>query len=288
LFRHNNNWIFTSLFDMYKLIEMFEPHIDENALQEKIVTLFNYRLFPELLKVGSENSIANEIFIKKLIALQTAIYHLDAHLEANWVTDETKLNGHWNNIIDKLQVFNIYKQDTVSYLNHIRKYEKHELELRAYKTPLRLDMEYFYFYKSCDVKLLRRLIYESYRLTPNCGKLSDWRYYDLVTEVNDDVEDLFEDLDFINGNRFLISLLYHGKKDTFDVFTKFLDIILDEAQEKYHTSKGGFRTEILDHTLIRVNETKILLEMQLDKITFEELKRSKLEMYMGFKKSYVQ
>ena len=59
--------------------------------------------------------------------------------------------------------------------------------------PTRLEMEYFYFYKSCDVKLLRRLIYET-RLkgSKSFGSLSDWRYFDLVTEVNDDVADILK------------------------------------------------------------------------------------------------
>jgi hypothetical protein len=266
---------------------MFETHIDEKSLHEKIISLFDYRLFPQLLQYGGKSDDENKEFYQNLIDLQTAIYHLDAHLEAHWDTDNTKLAWHWDNIKSKLNVFNIDNELSIAYLNHIKKYEKHELELRAGKTPLRLDMEYFYFYKSCDVKLLRRLIYESLRLSPQCGKLSDWRYYDLVTEVNDDVEDLFEDLDFINGNRFLISLLFDGKKETAKVFLAFLNTIKSNAKEKYALGAGSFRSEILEQTLLRAKETEQLLHAQLEKVSIDDLQRAKLLPYLKVKMTKV-
>jgi len=176
---------------------MIEPHINEAELRKKIVELFDYRLFPQLLEASHVDEALQSVFIEHLIQLQTNIYFLDAHLEANWQTNPQILNLHWDNIKNSLDSFHIPTDQYTAYLNHIKKYEKHELELRQGKSPLRFDMEYFYFYKSCDVKLLRRLIYERFQLTPVCGMLSDWRFYDLVTEVNDDIEDLFEDLDFI-------------------------------------------------------------------------------------------
>jgi hypothetical protein len=287
LFKHNIFKNFTFLLKVKLRTIMLEKHIDENELRRKILSLFEYRLFPELLDKSDISQTEKSEFYQKLIDLQTAIYHLDAHLEANWDVDQRKLDWHWNNIINNVNLFEIDNESVLAYLSHIRKYEKHELELRSGKTPLRLDMEYFYFYKSCDVKLLRRLIYETYKLSPDSGYLADWRYYDLVTEVNDDVEDLFEDLDFINGNRFLISLLVNGKKETFDVFTKFLDVILSKAQEKFHSSIGHFRSEIFEHTCIRIEETRILLKSQLDKVNHLELNQAKLLQYMKINSIYV-
>lgn len=260
---------------------MLEQHINANELQQKILLLFEYRLFPELMAKSDHNNEAKDHFYQDLVALQTSIYHLDAHLEANWQTDIDKLNWHWQNIKNNLYLFNIDNEQTSSYLGHIKKYEKHELELRERKTPLRLDMEYFYFYKSCDVKLLRRLIYETFKLSPSCGNLSDWRYYDLVTEVNDDVEDLFEDLEYINGNRFLISLLSLGKKETSAIFTQFLNTIISKANEKYKINKGSFKSEIFDHTRKRVEETALLIHQQLDTVTTADLERSLLKQHLG-------
>lgn len=259
---------------------MLEQHIQEDVLRQKITLLFEYRLFPTLVAKGNESNIQNEIFWEKLIDLQTAIYHLDAHLEVNWETNPKLLKWHWDNIKKYLTAFDVDKEYADNYLNHIKKYEKHEQELRVGKMPLRLDMEYFYFYKSCDVKLLRRLIYEHYRLSPECGKLADWRYYDLVTEVNDDVEDLFEDLEFINGNRFLISLLYYGKKVTEKVFIDFLDLVIEKAKIKFDTGVGAFRKEIYDQTMMSAIETKKLVRTQLDKLESGALQSSKLMQYL--------
>ena len=154
------------------------------------------------------------------------------------------------------------------------------MDLRKGKTPLRLDMEYFYFYKSCDVKLLRRLIYEKYKLSPEYGQLADWRYYDLVTEVNDDVEDLYEDLDFINGNRFLISILHNGKQKTKVIFDQFLQIIEDKSIEKYQNTQGKMKEEIYTQTRHQISETRNLLDLRLESVPLESLHRSELSKYM--------
>ena len=255
---------------------MIEPHINEAELRKKIVELFDYRLFPQLLEAGHVDDAEQSSFLENLIQLQTQIYYLDAHLEANWETDLQKLNFHWDRIKSSLALFNVSVDQYHSYLNHIKKYEKHELELRFGKSPLRFEMEYFYFYKSCDVKLLRRLMYEKFQLTPACGRLSDWRYYDLVTEVNDDIEDLFEDLDFINGNRFLISLLYYSKIKSKQIFSDFLDEIGAKAKDKHNSSTGLYRNVIYDVTLKRISETKVLLDQRIDEINEEQWSASRL------------
>ena len=73
---------------------MIEPHINEKELQKKIIALFDYRLFPQLMESSPVNQNIKNIFLKDLIRLQTNIYHLDAHLEANWEVNEKILNLH--------------------------------------------------------------------------------------------------------------------------------------------------------------------------------------------------
>lgn len=258
-----------------------EPHIDPYALKQKITSLFEYRLFDALLNKVEESDKDKSIFWDQLIDLQTAIYHLDAHLEAHWQTNDDVLAQHWKQIEYFLHKIDAKAQDQ-TYLNHIKKYEKHELELRYGKLPTRLSMEYFYFYKSCDVKLLRRLIYEKYGLQHSFGSLADWRYYDLVTEVNDDVEDVFEDLSFINGNRFLISLLYIQKQKVEKMFITFLEEIRKKAGEKVSSNRVDFQQIIYTKTCERIEETKEMMASQLDKIRIEDLKHSKLFQYCNF------
>lgn len=260
---------------------MIEDHISIEALEQKIVQLFEYRLFPELIKMGDPSGNEYHKIWQDLLALQTSIYFLDAHLEANWNTDTEVLEWHWNNINQHLAVFGIHGHDSKKYLNHIKKYEKHELELRKGKMPMRLDMEYFYFYKSCDVKLLRRLIYERYHLSVLCGSLAEWRYYDLITEVNDDVDDLIEDLDFYNGNRFLLTIMAHGKKVARNEFVEFIGLIKSKAEFKVKAAQGKYRDYIFDKTMQRIDETILLMDerlQQMDECAIRESKMGKVSL----------
>jgi hypothetical protein len=259
---------------------MIEQHIDEGILHTKIVTLFEYRLFPALLKLDTSLGPNEQtIFVNQLIELQKAIYYLDGHLEAHWGTDTEILDWHWQQIQSRLTSIGIEESQHGAYLNHIKKYERHELSLRQNKDLLQFNLEYFYFYKSCDVKLLRRLIFEKCNLK-NGGSLSDWRYYDLITEVNDDVEDIFEDLHFINGNRVLMQLMRDGKSKTKNIIDTFMDLIAAKAINQ--CSKGrnhAFKNEIMEVTLQRVAETKALLDYQLKLITTAQINSSKLMVY---------
>jgi hypothetical protein len=255
---------------------MIESHIDTGQLRKKIEELMNYRLFPSLMAESNVSDDIKSSFYEHLIQLQTAIYYLDGHLEANWNIDPKIMNIHWDNICRQMLLFGINASKNETYLSHIKKYEKHELELRSGKSPLRFDMEYFYFYKSCDVKLLRRLIYEKLDLPEACGRLADWRYYDLITEVNDDIEDLEEDINFINGNSFLISLLCQGRKHTMQKFVVFMDDIALKANQKFKVSQGKFSTIIFDQTMQRIAETKHLMYDVLGRVSDEKISTSKL------------
>ena len=258
------------------MIKMVEQHIDEMDLRKKIETLMEYRMFPILFDHSDLSVDEKSIFYQRLIDLQYAIYLLDAHLEANWEVDYLILQNHWSNIINKLKSFGINEENASSYLTHIKKYERHELELRSGKSPLRFDMEYFYFYKSCDVKLLRRLIYEKMNLTKTCGALADWRYYDLITEVNDDVEDLMEDLQFINGNRFLISLLKLGKEKTLKEFTNFLNQIFLKSELKLDQTHYKLKNVVFERTNQQVIETLKLMIQTIENLDEKLLGESKL------------
>ena len=86
---------------------MIEQHINEADLRNKILSLFEYRLFPQLMLKSTESDVHISQFTEDLVQLQAAIYYLDAHLEAHWQTDEEILSWHWQNIIKHLNVFGI-------------------------------------------------------------------------------------------------------------------------------------------------------------------------------------
>jgi len=129
---------------------------------------------------------------------QVSIYWLDDYLENNWEIKKSELSKFWKAIHKDMTDCGIPKSKLAEYSKHIMKYQSHELNLREAKMPTDGSIEYYYYYKSCDVRLMRQIIYDLSEDLDSKSTLADWRYFDLVTEVNDDVEDMFEDLETIN------------------------------------------------------------------------------------------
>lgn len=247
----------------------------EVSLDQKIEELFSYRRFEELYELSGASQDQLGLLHSNLKKLQTSIYLLDAHLEDNWKLDELVLAQRWSEIYKNLEAFAIDSQAAPAYCGHIRRYEKHEKQLRSHILPSKYSMEYFYFYKSCDVKLMRRLIFEQLPQLKKLFSLPEWRWFDLITEVNDDVADLFEDIDYINGNSFLIGLVVKGKKETEKTFLDFINYI-----ENKNTESDRFKSEwsqkIFEMTKENIFLTKQLLKDNLDTFTIEDLNKSAL------------
>lgn len=233
-------------------------------LREKIIALFEYRQLPELITFGGAKF--DEGFYEKLINLQYHIYKLDHELESNWMVDSSIIKDRWNKIYDSLTDLDVPLAMHDKFCRHIYKYQKHELDIRKGKLPTRLSMEYFYFYKSCDVKLLRKIIYLNNPGLSKKVKESEWRLFDLVTEINDDIADLQEDSITINGNRFLISLKQFGIEKTRSIFSDFLKEI--DLRNSSHTISIG-SINLTQWTKKQVEETLKILNSQTN--TFKSL-----------------
>lgn len=233
------------------------------ALDKKIDELFEYRRLPYLIETGGANKKEAKTLYAKLKSLQRAIYFLDDYLESNWKCTKSGLSKHWKVIDSCLNLeFGLPKTKLADYTKHIKTYQKHELQLREYKLPTRLDMEYFYFYKSCDVKLIRRLICDQLPKLNALYPASDWRVFDLITEINDDVEDIFEDMLTINGNRVLISLEDNSISITKRSFSSYIQKLSD-ANTLRLQKKGKAYQEVYDLSKKMIRETKSLLNKNL-------------------------
>lgn len=220
-------------------VQMNTTSAERPALLSKISALMDYRLLPLLLETVEPCRSVREDLLQGLTALQVAIYDLDHYLETTWVLDADQLDHWWSYIytaLDRLDVPAALHRD---YVRHILKYQKHEVQLRDGLLPTRFDMQYFYFYKSCDVKLLRRIIYSRYPRLSTMYSLADWRAFDLVTEVDDDVEDVYEDQTTINGNRFLITIWESGFDVAKQQFLGFLEEIEGMVEERFGASKSA-------------------------------------------------
>ena len=239
------------------------------ALRQKILELFHYRALPYLINSVEHDSSAVDDLISKLIRVQSSIYALDEVLESEWEIIASSLKGKWDDIIESLIAANVDPVQVHDYCKHIFKYQKHELQQREGKSLLRLSMEYFYFYKSCDVKLLRRIILDHYPRLRSLYPESDWRWFDLVTEINDDVTDVFDDIGTNNGNRFLLQIRDIGIEDTYDAYKNFLEEIGDAFRSRIDQRK--VHSLIIDLTFKELSQTLNLLEDRKNNIALSGL-----------------
>ena len=243
---------------------------------KKIEKLFNYRKIPYVLK---DLAIINsKALLSDLYELQRNIYALDHYLESNWKLSSSNLNKHWKAIYNTLEKLGYNRSQAQDLCKHIKKYELHEIQLREGKRPYRLSMEYFYYYKSCDVRLMRQILVDKSIKTKS--KLADWRYFDLATEVNDDIEDVFEDMETINANAFLILINERSVNEAHDKFDAFLKHI--EHKSSLRRSKVNTKAfnQIHNWTVEIIADTSKLMLENLKKIKSESLEtRGKLEIH---------
>ncbi len=197
-------------------------------MKQKIIDLFEYRQFPHLLQYVQEDR--REALLEQLIDLQEAVYHLDAVLESKWDLTDADFEPHWQSITQAVIDTGVDPAEAPSYLSNIRAYLKHEMFLRDGIGPHQLDLEEYYFYKSCDVKLTRRLIYENSIELQEMMNLDDWRYFDYITEIDDDTADIVEDHDSINGNGVAFYLYAHGHEEAVRILEGFIHSAKAQSQ----------------------------------------------------------
>ena len=231
----------------------------EKAIKEKIQLLFAYRKLSDLIQ---KTPLSKDVgFKKRLSHLQYQIYLLDAYLEGQWELNDELLTTYWQNIYDALAGFGYTQSQSKSLLKEIRQYELIETNTRKNKWPTKESFKKFYTTKSCDVRLMRHLIYTAHPELNDIWAEQAWKYYDLITEINDDITDVTEDLDTYNGNRFLISILRKGSKRTTRQYRNYLQKVTLKAKSYFKQHRGvGENKLLLEWTLMRSDETLALLE----------------------------
>jgi hypothetical protein len=241
-----------------------KKYAGEKEILDKIKALFSYRKLTDLIHKAGLDKVPG--FVDQLTEIQYRIYLLDAYLESDWTLDEEKLMRLWEDIRKPLDEMVQSPEETEQLLREIREYERIERNCRNNTWPTREPFRKFYTIKSCDVRLIRNLIYRARPELQAVWHQKAWACYDLITEVNDDVADLQEDLRTYNGNRFLISLLRKGNKKTAKRYRKQLLSITDRAKKYFRKkSRVGDHQQLLEWTLARSAETLELLESTMHK-----------------------
>lgn len=256
-----------------------KKYAEVGDVTEKISQLFEYRKLNELLRMAQLDQ--NKKFVDHLFHIQTQIYLLDAYLESHWTLEEEELNRYWEGIHSSMEALGYSAKDREDLLKDIRRYQRIEQECRENKWPVEVPFKKFYTTKSCDVQLIRHFIYGASPTLRKTWKESIWTYYDLITEINDDVTDLYEDLQTYNGNRFLVCILLKGTKKTEKQYTKFIDRVVKKAdayfkkhpkQEQHHELHAWIHS--------RYTETLELLSKTIAEANMEQLATSYLLPYM--------
>ena len=231
----------------------------ETEIKHKIEELFSYRKLVGLLQQGGLDK--DKIFYAHLVDIQYQIYLLDAYLEGQWVLDKSALASCWDKIKESLSKLNYSSSQIDKLLYEIKEYERIERNCRKGKWPTSVSFRNFYTTKSCDVRLIRHLIYDAQPELNRIWKEKDWAYYDLITEMNDDIEDIIEDLNTYNGNRFLISVLRKGSLNTEKQYRAYMDKITVKAKSYFKKQAGnGDNHQLLSWTMDRSRETLDLLD----------------------------
>lgn len=207
-------------------------------MKEKIHSLFALRHIPELIAWSGLDKDGE--FASKLEQLQMAIYDLDKYLEQNWAQDQDHVNDLWKTIYSNLSQFGIKDSEKEHLCRHIKKYEILERGLRHGHLLSRMPIRNAYIIKSCDVKLNRHLVFMHAPGLSSTHQESDWILFDLFSEINDDLSDVYEDMKAYNGNRFLISLIEREPEDAFHEYRRFL---IQLEQEFNHMPEEGLTSE---------------------------------------------
>jgi hypothetical protein len=247
---------------------------ETQTTSQKIQELFAFRRIPELLRMAGIEP--DSPFVTRLYRLQEVIYDLDLYLETNWAVRKKDLKAHWNQIHEAMSAFGIEKSAQRKYLDEIKLYQEHELNLRKYKVPGPRKLKALYENKSCDVKLTRKLIYRHAPGLEDQIAERDWWYFDLATEVNDDVHDVYEDCETINGNRFLLSLLLRGEGKTWKLYKAFLESIGNESRKHFKKRKHEYEMSVYRWTREIQKETEDLLRETMDHQKLSLVSRSKI------------
>lgn len=251
----------------------------EKTTIDKIKNLFAYRRLSDLLRTSGLNK--DKEFITDLINVQYQIYMLDGYLESQWDLDKKELGKFWEAIYASLDSMGYKKKEIARMVSEIDDYERIERNCRKDKWPTKVSLKEFYVTKSCDVRLIRHLIYLAHPDLQKMFKESAWEYFDIITEINDDIADVEEDINTFNGNRFLISILRKGADKTYKQYHDYLVSISGKAKE-YFNERGdrGKNRQLAKWVNDRSIETLKLLDSRIHSKSIDKLSASLLLPYM--------
>lgn len=201
----------------------------QDPFREKAISLFTARGINSMAEVlGVDADV-----VGRLIELQAKIYALDAYLEDTWKVEAAQLEQYWAAIYDALAAalpnLDIDKHDV---LLDVLKYQSQELGTRQGGSPIDIPLTVFYHYKTCDIRLMRTLLCMYAAKPISSIDLTGWYAYDIITEVEDDMDDLQEDTDTFNVNRIMHALKREDNDKLIEHYITFIEAVYKMAAKQ--------------------------------------------------------
>lgn len=228
----------------------------QDPFSEKAISLFVARgIYSMADALGVDTDI-----IGRLIELQARIYALDAYLEETWTVEDTLLSQYWAAIYDALAVaLPGLDNDNHDVLLDILQYQSQELGTRQGGSPVDIPLTVFYHYKTCDIRLMRTLLcmYAAIPISPIV--LNGWYAYDIITEVEDDLDDLHEDTGTFNVNRIMHALRREDSDKLIEQYISFIEAVYDMAPKQMpeHEAQNRIR-QAKERTIEKLQDAQIV------------------------------
>lgn len=194
-------------------------------------------------------------YYRQLMDLQARIYDLDDYLEATWNLLPSRLAAYWAEI-EQAPIFDKHDAaDIKRLLADIRQYQSQEMLVRTGGDITLVPIADFYHYKTCDVRLMRELIYLQDPHLHREFPADLWVYFDLVTEVEDDLNDQSEDQHTHNVNRYLAAKLMMPADELQSAYRDYVEQTIKQAYTQIHSLSFAWKdtySEWLDEARARV------------------------------------
>ena len=189
---------------------------DERAISEKAEELYEKRIAPYAHDLASPTREA-------IINFQKLVFVVDHYFEHNEQLNPAFLNSFWNQFEKFLDDLQMPKELQATILQDIEDYADIEASIRTGKKLAEYEIKFFYFKKSCDVRMQRHII--RYLNNEDASSSESEIARDILEEIEDDVDDIEEDkLTPFGGNRFLeiLNSINVEKLSEYDTFINSL------------------------------------------------------------------
>ena len=196
-------------------------------LDQKINQLLEESKIDYLLSLDTSDRLIKKSLKIRLKRLVQILFELDAYTESKEILEDDALHVFQKNIRKAIKGLYIKPLLLDRYVSNVIKYMKLEGQLREHIHPDSFELNYFYYYKSSRIKLIRAIIYHKLDVLKGSAA-SDWANLDLLRSITDDLEDIQEDKSQYNANRFLFSLANQGQQETIDSYKRFIQFRLEK------------------------------------------------------------